>query len=54
MFSLFWLAFLLIIIGVVAAAFGARGIAGVTMRIGIVLMIISFVIASVIMVYAML
>ena len=28
MFSLFWIAFILIIIGVIAAACGARGIAG--------------------------
>jgi hypothetical protein len=54
MFSLFWLAFILIIIGVIAAACGARGIAGATMKIGIVLMIISFIAAAFLMVFAML
>ena len=54
MFSLFWIAFILIIIGVIAAACGARGIAGATMKIGMVLMIISFITAGIVMVFAML
>lgn len=53
MFSLFWIAFILVIIGLIAAACGARGIAGATMRIGMVLMILSFIGAAIVMVFAM-
>jgi uncharacterized membrane protein YtjA (UPF0391 family) len=53
MFSLFWLAFILVIIGLIAAACGARGIAGATMKIGMVLMIISFIAAGIVMVFSM-
>jgi hypothetical protein len=53
MFSLFWIAFILIIIGVIAAACGARGIAGATMKIGMVVMIMAFIAAGVVMVFSM-
>ncbi|MCU0630469.1 MAG: hypothetical protein MUF37_04890 [Methanoregulaceae archaeon] len=54
MFSLFWIAFILIMIGLIAAACGARGVAGATMKIGMVLMILSFIAAGVVMIFAML